>query len=47
MRNGLEAEEMAVEAMTARKEILGREHNDTLSSMAMASLGAYGTQEKN
>ncbi|KAH8591115.1 hypothetical protein B0O99DRAFT_579085 [Bisporella sp. PMI_857] len=35
---GVEAENMSVEAMKVRKRILGREHNDTLDSMAMVGL---------
>ena len=38
MGNGLEAEKMSVEAMKARKKILGREHEDSLNSMAMVGL---------
>jgi tetratricopeptide (TPR) repeat protein len=35
---GVEAEKMSVQSMIVRKRILGREHNDTLNSMAMAGL---------
>ncbi|PMD27600.1 hypothetical protein NA56DRAFT_667207 [Hyaloscypha hepaticicola] len=38
MGKGVEAEKMSVLAMKARKRILGREHNDTLDSMAMVGL---------
>ena len=38
MGNGVEAEEMSVQAMKARKKILGREDEDTLWSMAMVGL---------
>jgi hypothetical protein len=41
--NGAEAEEMSVAAMKARKKVLGREHEDTLWSMAMVGL-AYKMQ---
>jgi hypothetical protein len=51
MGKGVEAEEMSVQSMNARKRILSRDHNDILSSMAMVglayiSLGADGTQPK-
>jgi hypothetical protein len=36
--NAAEAEELAVKSMEARQNILGREHRDTLSSMAMVGL---------
>ncbi|KAF2463408.1 TPR-like protein [Lindgomyces ingoldianus] len=35
MGNGVEAEKMSFQAMKVRKKILGQEHEDTLSSMAM------------
>ncbi|KAF8867326.1 putative kinesin [Acephala macrosclerotiorum] len=35
---GVEAEKMSIQAMKVRKRILGREHNDTLWSMAMVGL---------
>ncbi|CZR68212.1 related to kinesin light chain [Phialocephala subalpina] len=38
MGKGVEAENMSIQAMKVRKRILGREHNDTLDSMAMVSL---------
>ncbi|KUJ24020.1 uncharacterized protein LY89DRAFT_604339, partial [Mollisia scopiformis] len=38
MGKGVEAEEMSVQAMKVRKRILGQDHNDTLSSMAMVGL---------
>ncbi|CZR68085.1 related to kinesin light chain [Phialocephala subalpina] len=38
MGKGVEAEKMSVQAMKVRKKILGREHNDTLNSMAMVGL---------
>ena len=38
MGNGVEAEEMSVQAMKARRKILGREDEDTLWSMAMVGL---------
>ena len=41
--NGPEAEDMSVQAMNVRKKILGKDHVDTLSSMAMAGL-AYNLQ---
>jgi hypothetical protein len=36
--NGVEAEEMSVQAMKARRKIFGREDEDTLLSMAMVGL---------
>ena len=33
--NGVEAEKMSIQAMKVRKRMLGREHDDTLDSMAM------------
>ena len=38
MGKGVEAEKMSVQAMKVRKRILGREHNNTLDSMAMVGL---------
>jgi hypothetical protein len=38
MGKDVEAEKMSVQAIKVRKKILGREHNDTLSSMAMVGL---------
>jgi tetratricopeptide (TPR) repeat protein len=38
MGNGVEAEKMSVQAAKVRQRILGREHNDTLDSMAMVSM---------
>ncbi|KAG9232663.1 P-loop containing nucleoside triphosphate hydrolase protein [Amylocarpus encephaloides] len=38
MGKGVEAENMSIHAMKVRKQILGNEHNDTLSGMAMAGL---------
>jgi hypothetical protein len=38
MGKGMDAENMAVHTMKVRKRILGNEHNDTLSSMAMVAL---------
>ncbi|MCJ1386364.1 hypothetical protein MMC17_009490, partial [Xylographa soralifera] len=36
--NAVEAEKMSVQALKVRKRILGREHEDTLNSMAMVGL---------
>jgi tetratricopeptide (TPR) repeat protein len=41
MDNGNEAEKMLVRAMKVRKKILGREHEDTLNSMAMIGLAYH------
>jgi hypothetical protein len=38
MGNGDEAEKMSVQAMEVREKILSREHEDTLSSIAMVGL---------
>ncbi|KAF2242295.1 TPR-like protein [Trematosphaeria pertusa] len=38
MGNGIDAEKMSVQAMNARRKTFGREHQDTLSSMAMVGL---------
>ena len=38
MGNGIDAETMLVQAMKVRKKILGDEHEDTLSGMAMVGL---------
>lgn len=38
MGNGAEAEEMSVQAMKAKRKILGREDEDTLWSIAMVGL---------
>ena len=38
MGNGVEAEEMSVQAMKVRRKILGQEDEDTLFSMAMVGL---------
>jgi hypothetical protein len=38
MGKGVKAEKMLVQAIKVRKKILGREHNNTLSSMAMIGL---------
>ncbi|RMZ86477.1 hypothetical protein DV736_g6297, partial [Chaetothyriales sp. CBS 134916] len=51
MGNGVDAEKMSVEAMKARTRILGREHEDTLDSMAMVGLaynlrGLWGLAEE-
>lgn len=35
---GVEAEKMSVLAMKVRKKILGREHNNTLDSIAIVGL---------
>jgi hypothetical protein len=45
MGKGAEAEEMSARAMKVRKKILGREHNDTLQSIAMVGL-AYKLRGK-
>jgi tetratricopeptide (TPR) repeat protein len=45
MGKGTEAEEMSVQAMKVRKKILGREHDDTLDSIAMLGL-AYKLRGK-
>jgi tetratricopeptide (TPR) repeat protein len=38
MGKGVEAEEMSIQAMKVLEKILGRKHNDTLSSIAMVGL---------
>ncbi len=38
MGKGVEAEELSIQAMKVREKILGQEHNDSLSSMAMVGL---------
>ena len=45
MGKGVEAENMSIQAMKVRKRILGREHNDTLSSMLIVGL-AYKLRGK-
>ncbi|ORY66127.1 P-loop containing nucleoside triphosphate hydrolase protein [Pseudomassariella vexata] len=51
MGNGVEAEKMSVQAVKARKKILGREDKDTLNSIEMVGLaselrGQWDTAEK-
>jgi hypothetical protein len=38
MGKGVEAEELSIQVMKVREKILGQEHNDSLSSMAMVGL---------